>query len=298
MPDNIDEPFVRTMEKFLALACTRLPDDVFARLEEMRRAEDSPMQKVVYDSYFENLKMALASGRPICQDTGLLHFYLKAGAGFPRLGMVADSLAEATRRATASVPLRENAVNFFDERNTGDNTAERMPWINWEIVPNDDRLEITVYFAGGGCCLPGRSRVFKPSEGYPAIVPFVFEAVSGLGVNACPPLVIGVGLGHNVENAALLSKKAYLRPIGSRHPHPRAAQLERDLLEGLNRLGIGAQGIRGNQVAMAVHVESSARHPATFACAVNTACYVHRRGVIRFNADMSYEMPTYAGAAL
>jgi L(+)-tartrate dehydratase alpha subunit len=295
---KIKENFIQTMEKFMGLSCTRLPDDVVARLKEMRGKEDSPIQKVLYDSYFENLDKAIELGRPCCQDTGLLHFYIKAGTAFPHLDMVADALADATRRATGSVPLRQNTVNYFEERNTNDNTAERIPWINWDLVPGGDQLELTTYFAGGGCCLPGMSKVYKPSDGYAAIVRHVFDTVSGLGINACPPLIVGVGLGHNVENAAMLSKKAYLRPLGTSHHHPKGAELERKLLEGVNSLGIGAQGIRGNQAAMAVHIESSGRHTATIACAVNTACYAHRRGVIRFNKDMSYEMPTYKGATL
>ncbi len=295
---KITEQFTDTMEKFMGLSCTRLPDDVYNRLKEMREKEDTPMQKTLYDSYFENLDKAMELNRPCCQDTGLLHFYIKAGTNFPYLDMVADALADATRRSTISKPLRQNTVNYFEERNTNDNTAERIPWINWDLVPGGDQLEITTYFAGGGCCLPGMSKVYKPSDGYAAIIRHVFDTVAGLGINACPPLIVGVGLGHNVENAAMLSKKAYLRQIGSHHHHPKGAKLEQDLLEGVNKLGIGAQGLRGNQAAMAVHIESSGRHTATIACCVNTACYAHRRGVIRFNKDMSYEMPTYKGATL
>ncbi|MDR2134743.1 MAG: L(+)-tartrate dehydratase subunit alpha [Treponema sp.] len=295
---QITENFTVTMEKFLALACTRLPDDVYAKLKELRESEDSGIQKVLYDAYFENLQQALELGRPCCQDTGLPHFYIKAGASFPWLDMVGPALEEAVRRATGSVPLRQNAVNYFEERNTGDNTGERIPWINWDIVPGGEDLEIITYFAGGGCCLPGRSRAFKPSDGYAAIVQSVFDTVADLGVNACPPLVVGVGLGHNIENAAMLSKKAYLRPLGTCHPHPRGAELERQLAAGLNKLGIGAQGMRGNSVVMGVHIESSARHTATFAVAVNTACYAHRRGLIKFKKDMSWELTGYRGAVL
>ncbi len=287
-----------TMEKFLALASRRLPDDVYEKLTELRDKETSPMQKVIYDAYFQNLEEAEKLKRPSCQDTGQLHYYIKAGTAFPHLDIVEESLQEATKRATMSVPLRQNTINYFEEKNTGDNTGERIPWINWDIVSGGDELEIIVYFAGGGCCLPGKAQVFKPSDGYGAIVKYVFEAVADLGINACPPLIVGVGLGQNVENAALLSKKAYLRPLGTHHPHPKGARLEKELLEGLNALGIGAQGMRGENVAMAVHIESSGRHPATLAVGVNMACYAHRRGVIRFQKDMSYEILTYRGAQL
>jgi L(+)-tartrate dehydratase alpha subunit len=269
-----------------------------ARLDEMRRAEDSPLQKAIYDSYFENLRKAVELNSPCCQDTGLLQFYIKAGSAFPHLDITGEVLTEAVRRATASVPLRPNVVNYFDEKNTGDNTGERSPWIDWEIVSGSSQMEITLYFAGAGCSLPGQARVFKPSDGLEAIIPFVFDAVCGPGINACPPLMVGIGLGHNAENAAVLSKKAILRPLGTAHPSPQGAELEQRIMTGLNSLGMGAQGLRGNQAVMGVHIETSARHTATIACGVNVSCYTLRRGIICFNSDLSFELPTYRGASL
>ena len=286
------------MERFLTVASQRLPDDVYAWLQRCRDAETSPLQKVVYDSYFENLKMAQELGRPCCQDTGLPHFYIRCGADFPYIGAVEPALVLAVRRATVSAPLRPNAVDFFTERNTGDNTGVRMPWLHWDILPDGSDLEICSYFAGAGCSLPGRAQVFKPADGYGAVVRFVFDAVSGLALNACPPLIVGVGLGHNIENAGVLSKMACLRPLGSQNHHPKGAKLERGLLEGLNGLGVGAQGLPGERIAMAVHVESSARHTATIAAAVNVSCYTHRRGLITFHRDMSYEQSSYKGVTL
>ena len=140
--------------------------------------------------------------------------------------------------------------------------------------------------------------VFKPSDGYAAIVKWVFDAVTDLGLNACPPLVVGVGLGHNVENAAVLSKKAYLRPLGTHHPHPKGAKLEEDLFHALNKVGIGAQGLKGNRVAMAVNVESSAHHTATIAVGVNVSCYTHRRGYITFDQNLDYTLDSYKGVTL
>jgi len=292
------EKLVNITEKFIKLAAIRLSDDVMAKLEEMRKAEDTPAQKAIYDSYFENLKMAIEQRRPCCQDTGMLQFFLKAGTNFPYIDIMAEVITEATRRATASVPLRPNAVNYFDEKNTGDNTGERSPWIDWEIVPCSSEMEITLYFSGAGCSLPGQALVFKPSDGIEAIIPFVFNVVCGPGVNACPPLLVGIGLGHNIENAAVLSKKACIRLLNKEHPHSKGAELERRIMTGLNSLGMGAQGLRGNQAVMAVHIESSARHTATIACAVNVSCYTLRRGIIRLKKDLSYELPVYKGISL
>ncbi|MDR1837882.1 MAG: L(+)-tartrate dehydratase subunit alpha [Treponema sp.] len=294
----IREQFITIIEKFIGLAAVRLSDDVMARLEEMRAGEDTPLQKAIYDSYFENLKKAVELKNPCCQDTGLLQFYIKTGTAFHHMDITSSVLTEAVRRATESVPLRPNTVNYFDEKKPCDNTGERSPWIDWEIVPGSTEMEITLYFSGAGCSLPGQAKVFKPSDGLEAVISFVFDSVFGSGINACPPLLVGIGLGHNIENAAALSKKAILRPLGTKHPQPEGAELEKHITDGLNSLGMGAQGLRGNQAVMGVHIESSARHTATIACAVNVSCYTLRRGIIRLKNDLSYELPTYRGASL
>jgi len=287
------ENLITIIEKFISLASVRLSDDVVSRLEELRESENSTLQKTIYNSYFENLKMAFEHKKPCCQDTGMLQFYIKAGSAFPFLNITADAITEAVRRATKSVPLRPNAVNYFSEKNTDDNTGERCPWIDWDIIPDSDKMELTLYFSGAGCSLPGQAKVFKPSDGIEAVIPFVFDVVSGFGVNACPPLLVGIGLGHNIENAASLSKKALLRILGTQHPHPQGAELEKRITDGLNNLGMGAQGLRGNKCVMGVHIESSARHTATRACAVNLSCYMLRRGIIKFKSDLSYELLTF-----
>lgn len=294
--DQAKTRFIEAMVHVMDLTSRILPDDVYAKLRELQAAETSDMQRVLYDAYFDNLEKARELKRPCCQDTGILHFYITAGTEFPYLGMVEQALEEAVRRASAEIPLRQNTINYFEERNTGDDTGERVPWVHWDLLPGSQDLEIITYFAGGGCCLPGRSKMYKPSDGYQAIVDNVFDAVADLGINACPPLIVGVGLGHNIENAAVLSKKAYLRPLGTHHPHPKGAQFEEDLTRHLNRLGIGAQGLRGENAVMAVHVESSGRHTATIAVAVSVACYAHRRSLVRFHPDLSYELLSHKEA--
>lgn len=295
---NVKERFIAIMEKFITVAAIRLSDDVMLRLKELQEREDTPLQKEIYNSYFKNLQMAIDLDRPCCQDTGMLQFYIKAGTAFPHLDITEKALLESVRRATSSVPLRPNAVNFFEEKNTGDNIAERSPWIEWELIPASQEMEITVYFSGAGCSLPGQAKVFKPSDGLEAIIPFVFDTVYGAGINACPPLLVGIGLGHNIETASVLSKKACIRLLGTKHPHPKGAELEMRITNGLNNLGMGAQGLRGNQAVMGVHIESGARHTATIACAVNLSCYTLRRGIIRLDNNLDYEMPVYSGVKL
>lgn len=231
---------------FTAMISTRMPDDVVDKLKQLKDAETSSMGKIIYHTMFDNMQKAIDLNRPACQDTGEIMFFVKVGSRFPLLGELQSILKQAVEEATVKAPLRHNAVEIFDEVNTGKNTGSGVPWVTWDIIPDNDDAEIEVYMAGGGCTLPGRSKVLMPSEGYEGVVKFVFENISTLAVNACPPVLVGVGIATSVETAAVLSRKAILRPIGSRHPNPKAAELELRLEEGLNRLGIGPQGLTGN----------------------------------------------------
>jgi len=211
------------------------------------------------------------------------------------LGELEEILREATQTATREGPLRHNAVETFEEKNTHTNTGSRIPWLDWEIVPNDDGVTIDVYMAGGGCTLPGKATVLMPGQGYEGVADFVFDVVTSRGVNACPPLLVGVGVSTSAETAARLSKKAILRPVDSRNPNAKAALMEELLAEGLNELGLGPQGLTGNASVMGVNIESSARHPSTIGVAVSTGCWAHRRGRIRVNADLSHEVISHPG---
>ncbi len=286
------------MARFTDYVGKHLPDDVLGKLRQLREAEDSPLSKVVYDSMFENLAKAAELNRPSCQDTGVIQFFIKAGSDFPFLADVRNILTEAVRTATQTAPLRHNAVEIFEEKNTGNNTGERIPWIDWEIVPNDKGITLEVYMAGGGCSLPGQGKTLMPAAGYEGIVQFVFDLMTSYGVNACPPLLVGIGIGGSIEVAANLSKKALFRPIGSRHADPRGAEMERLLEKGLNDIGLGPQGLSGKNSVMGVHIESAARHPSTISLAVSVGCWSHRRGTIRINDDMSYEIISHKGATL
>lgn len=286
------------MARFTGYVGKHLPQDVLDKLAELRAREEAPLSKVVYDSMFDNLEAADRLDRPCCQDTGVIQYFVRAGANFPLLGQLSEVLSDALRTATQDAPLRHNAVETFDEKNTGDNTGSRVPWIEWEIVPDDDTVTIEVYMAGGGCSLPGAAKVLMPSAGYEGVVEFVFDVITSYGVNACPPLLVGVGVSTSVETAGMLSKRAILRPIGTHHPNPRAAEMERLLEEGLNEVGIGPQGLSGKSSVLGVHVESSARHPSTIGVGVSVGCWAHRRGTIRINADLSYEIVSHKGAVL
>lgn len=286
------------MARFTSHIGKRLPTDVTRKLSDLREKEVNFLAREVYESMRQNQEAADRLDRPSCQDTGVIQYFLQAGANFPYLGELEEVLRTATEQATREGPLRHNAVEAFEERNTGTNTGSKIPWLDWEILPGEDYVLIDVYMAGGGCTLPGAAKVLMPGEGYEGVAEFVFDVVASRGVNACPPLLIGVGVSTSAETAARLSKKAILRSVDSRNPNDRAALMEDLLTDGLNELGLGPQGLTGNASVMGVNIESSARHPSTIGVAVSTGCWAHRRGRIRINADLSYQVDSHEGVEL
>lgn len=287
-----------TMAKFTSYIGKRLPKDVKVKLAELRTMETNPLAKSIYDSMHGNQEAADRLNRPSCQDTGVIQYFIEAGANFPLLAELEEILTGATIGATEMGPLRHNAVETFDEKNTGTNTGTQIPWLDWRITSASDSCVIDVYMAGGGCTLPGAAKVLMPGQGYEGVAEFVMDVITERGVNACPPLLVGVGVSTSVETAARLSKLAILRPVDSRSPNAKAALMEDLLEQGLNEIGIGPQGLTGNNSVMGVNIESSARHPSTIGVAVNTGCWAHRRGKIRINADMSYEILSHEGVVL
>ena len=175
---------------------------------------------------FRNQELAVKLNRPSCQDTGVLQFWVKCGTKFPLIDELEGLLKEAVVKATFEAPLRHNSVETFDEYNTGKNVGKGTPTVFWDIVPNSDKCEIYTYMAGGGCTLPGKAMVLMPGEGYEGVTKFVMDVMTTYGLNACPPLLVGVGVATSVETAALLSKKALMRPIGSHNENERAAKME------------------------------------------------------------------------
>ena len=286
------------MAKFVGYSSKVLPDDVKAKLQELAAKETQPMAKLLYETYARNMKLAKELDRPSCQDTGVLQFFVKCGTDFPLLGEVERLLKEAVKIATVNTPLRHNSVETFDEYNTGTNVGKGTPTVFWEIVPDNDQCDIYTYMAGGGCTLPGQAMVLMPGEGYEGVAKFVMDRMTSYGLNACPPLLVGVGVATSVETAALLSKKALMRPIGSRNSNPRAASMEKLLEDGINAIGLGPQGLRGDSSVMGVNIENTARHPSAIGVAVNVGCWNHRRGHIVFDKDLNYTITTHKEAKL
>ena len=282
---------------FIEYTAKHLPDDVLAKLKDLRSKEEDPLALEIYDLMFRNLEMADKLSRPICQDTGYMQFWIKCGSGFPLLDRLEALLTDALSIATRRSPLRANVVETFDENNTGTNTGTGAPTFWWDIIPGWDGCEIYTYPAGGGCSLPGHAMVLMPGQGYEGAVRFVLDRMTSYGLNACPPLYVGVGIGISVETAALNAKRALMRPVGSHNPNKRAAEMEQLLEDGINAIGFGPQGMGGSYSVLGVNVENTARHPATLGVAVATGCWCHRRGCITFDRSLNWTSRTHSGFA-
>ncbi len=286
------------MARFVAHIAKVLPDDVQAKIAELAAAETDPLAKSLYETMHRNMALAAKLDRPSCQDTGVLQYWVKCGTEFPLIGDLEALLKEATVKATFATPLRHNSVETFDEVNTGRNVGRGTPTVFWDIVPGATTCEVYAYMAGGGCTLPGHAMVLMPGEGYEGVARFVLDRMTSYGLNACPPLLVGVGVATSVETAALLSKKALMRPIGSHNANERAAQMERLLEDGINKIGLGPQGLGGTASVMGVNIENTARHPSAIGVAVNVGCWNHRRGRVVFDADLNATVTTHKGVEL
>jgi fumarate hydratase subunit alpha len=278
-----------TAVELLRLAVTQLPEDVRGALQRAYQEETSQAGKTQLKTILTNIDLARETGTPMCQDTGTIIFYVRAGVGFENLDKVEEILIKATRRATKEVPLRPNAVDPFERRNTGDNTGRNIPYINWELVPGDT-LEITVLPKGGGSENVCSMAMLVPGEGIAGLKRFVIESIMKSGSKPCPPNILGVAIGGGADVAMKLAKKALLRPINQPNPNPEIAKLEAELLEAANSTGIGPMGLGGTSTVLGVNVDYAARHPASYPAAVAFNCWAARRATarIRLNGEVEY----------
>ena len=255
-------------------ACTVLPPDVVAALEAARDREESQLGRGVLSRLLDNARIAQEDGVPMCQDTGLAVVFVEMGEDV-RVGdgNLYKAIAQGVREGYEKGSLRKSVVQSpLDRRNTGDNTP---PIIHAEIVPGE-RLKIAVAAKGAGSENMSRLRMMAPADGEAAIKRFVRETVEQAGASACPPVVVGVGLGGNFEQCALIAKKALLRPMNDSSPVPEVAAFECDLLEIINRTGIGPMAVGGRTTALAVKVETAPCHIASMPVAVNLQCHAAR----------------------
>jgi fumarate hydratase subunit alpha len=250
-----------------------LPGDVRERLRKMRDEERWPTARDTLDKIIENFEMAAEKGAPVCQDTGMACVFLEIGGAVHIEGDLAAAVDEGVRRGYREGFLRASVVGDpLDRVNTGDNT----PAMLYVDFARGEGVKITVAPKGFGSENMSRVKMLRPSDGVEGVLDFVVGAVESAGANPCPPIVAGVGIGGTFDKAALLAKKALLRPLGEPNSRPFYAALENTLLERINALGIGPQGFGGRTTALAVAIETLPTHIAGLPCAVNICCHVCR----------------------
>nr|MBN2277766.1 fumarate hydratase [candidate division Zixibacteria bacterium] len=255
-------------------AATDLGEDVVAALKKARGHEESPVGRDILDQIIENARIAHDEKAPMCQDTGYAVLFVELGQEVHIVGGdYAAALNEGVRQGYKDGFLRKSVLGDpIERKNTGDNTPAI---INTEIVPGD-KMKIIIAPKGGGSENMSEVRMMKPSDGIEGVKSFVIDRVLRSGGNPCPPVIIGVGIGGTFEKCAYLAKKALLREVGNRHPNKFYADLELELLDKINKLGIGPQGLGGTTTALDVHVEVHPCHIASLPVAVNTQCHAAR----------------------
>lgn len=254
-------------------ANTDLGEDVLQAFDRAIEKEESPLAIEILKELKENARIAKEEKVPICQDTGVAVIFLEVGQEVHFVGGdLKEAIIEGVRQGYREGYLRKSMCHPFSRANTGDNTP---PILHLEIVPGD-KVKLIVAPKGGGSENMSRVVMLTPSDGIEGIKKYVVERVKESGSNPCPPTIIGVGIGGNFEQAALLAKKSLLRPLGSRNPDPELDRLESELLEEINRLGIGPQGLGGRTTSLAVHILMMPCHIASFPLAVNIQCHAHR----------------------
>lgn len=294
MEENIKKDMIGRIADFIGMVGIYLPDDVEAALEKLAAEETEERAGTMYRCILDDLALAKELKRPLCQDTGVLQFFVDVGTGFPYAAEIEEILVEATAKATSDTPLRPNVVQPLGEHNTGNNVGYDAPYVEYELVPESSDLRIRMYMAGGGCSLPGRSKVLMPLEGVEGIRKYVLETIVDWGVNACPPLCVGIGLGTCAATSAMLSKKALLRHVGTRAEDPGVAELEDVIKRDLDSLGIGPLGFGGSASVMSVNIEAAGHHPATLGVGITTGCWATRRGEIVIHEDLSTEITSHS----
>jgi fumarate hydratase subunit alpha len=251
-----------------------LNPDVYKAMEDARKSEKSPIGCEMLSQLLKNADIAKSDRVPICQDTGMAVVFVTIGQEVHITGgLLKDAINEGVRQGYTEGYLRKSVVSDpFLRVNTKDNTPAI---IHIDIVEGDG-LKIDIAPKGAGSENMSKIYMLKPADGIEGAKKAVLETVEAAGPNPCPPMIVGVGCGGNFEMSAYLAKKALLRPVGSHSDKPHIREMEEELLEKINRTGIGPQGLGGNTTALAVNIESMATHIACMPVAVNISCHVTR----------------------
>jgi len=258
-----------------------LPDDVIRAIKQAKEREESQTGKDVFNMILQNIEISKNEKMPLCQDTGFAVFFIELGQEVHITdGDFVDAINEGVHQGYKEGYLRKSIVDdpVIDRINTKDNTPAV---IYTDIVPGD-KVKITFAPKGGGSENMSTVKMMKAADGIEGVKDFVVEFVKNAGGNPCPPTIVGIGLGGTFDKVAQIAKKALLRPMGSRNPNPKFAEVEKELLERINKTGVGPMGLGGIVTALDVHIETYPCHIATMPVAINIQCHCcrHKEAVI------------------
>lgn len=271
---HVDE-IISSVKKLSIEANYYLGEDVIDRIKSMKETEESETAKEVMNILLENYEMAAKEKMPICQDTGIAVTFIELGQDVHIVGGdFVEAINEGVRQGYKDGYLRKSMVNdpIIDRKNTTDNTPAI---IYTDIVPGD-KLKITIAPKGGGSENMSEVKMMKAADGLEGVIEFVVDRIKRSGGNPCPPIIVGVGLGGNFEQSALLAKRSLLRNLNDPNPDPKWDKVEKDILAKINDLGIGPQGLGGRTTALAVHILTKPCHIASMPVAVNVQCHAAR----------------------
>ncbi|HUT45250.1 MAG TPA: fumarate hydratase [Sedimentisphaerales bacterium] len=275
------EKIAETVESLCISAGYELPGDVLTALQRAAQKESNPTAAKILNQLIENARIAKDEKIPLCQDTGLAVVFVEQGSQIAVKSSAGDDRGTLFDAVNAGVAagfdkgyLRKSVV--ADPLNQRQNTGSNTPAIIHHTIVPGGKLKLTVMTKGGGCENKSQFRMFKPTAEKEQIIDWIVDVVGSAGADACPPFIVGVGIGGNFELSCLLSKKALCRNIGRIHSEPFYAELEAELLSRINALGIGPQGLGGDTTALACLVETAACHIASLPVAVNIECHSHR----------------------
>jgi len=270
--ENIENALIETITK----AAIKPRPKIIDILKDALQTEESEIAKAQLNLMLENFEYGKDNKIPVCQDTGVLNFFVELGSNFPLISNYRKIIEKAVKLATKHIPLRGNSVDPITNENPETNLGINVPPIYLKILDDKDTLKITVFPKGGGAENISHLFQLNPSNGLQIFQEEIITVLKKAGGMPCPPIILGIGLGGDALICMKLAKEALLRPLFVRHARKDIAKLEMQLLEKINELKIGPMGLGGNLTCIDVHIEIAMRHPASFPVGLIVQCYSHR----------------------
>ncbi|MEM1873213.1 MAG: fumarate hydratase [Acidilobaceae archaeon] len=284
----------RALFELVAETAVKLPGDVEEAIRRAAALEEREVARVVYRAYLDNVEVARSRRLPLCQDTGVPEFFLWLGERFPHKRALLRAVERAVARAVEEGYLRLNSRDPVTWAPLKPSRASGFPLVHVvDIIEGYSGADLALYLAGGGASRASLATVLDPSSSLEDVAELVAEAIVERASRACPPLVVGVGLASTIESAALNSKLALLRPLGSRSERRDLAALEEAVVETGNALGLGPQSLGGAVTVLDAHVVASSAHPSALAVAVSFSCWALRRSRARVSENLEVEVVPY-----